>query len=64
MSNSSFVIKKLHGFKNFNIGCSTGYLTSYYALKFPMSSLQSIDFLPKLVNQSKKNEDEIKHKQC
>lgn len=55
VSSSSFVIKNLHGFKKIlDIGCSTGYLTSYYALKFPMSSFIGIDFSLESVNRAKR----------
>ena len=44
-STSSFVLKNLHGTKKvLDVGCSIGYLTSYYALKIPESSFIGIDF--------------------
>ena len=42
---SNFIIKNLHGVKTvLDIGCSIGYLTTYYALKIPESSFIGIDF--------------------
>lgn len=44
-STSSFVLKNLHGTKKvLDVGCSIGYLTSFYALKIPESSFIGIDF--------------------
>ena len=44
-SSSNFVIEYLNGFKTIlDIGCSIGYLTTYYALKIPESSFIGIDF--------------------
>tara|TARA_B100000579_G_scaffold437600_1_gene467649 strand:+ start:6266 stop:7054 length:789 start_codon:yes stop_codon:yes gene_type:complete len=44
-SSSNFVIENLNGFKTIlDIGCSIGYLTTYYALKIPESSFIGIDF--------------------
>ena len=44
-SSSNFIVKNLRGLKKIlDIGCSTGYLTTYYALKFPESSFIGIDF--------------------
>ena len=44
-STSSFVLKSLHGTKKvLDVGCSIGYLTSFYALKIPESSFIGIDF--------------------
>ena len=44
-SSSNFVIENLNGFKTIlDIGCSIGYLTTYYALKIPGSSFIGIDF--------------------
>jgi ubiquinone/menaquinone biosynthesis C-methylase UbiE len=45
VSSSSFVIKNLNHVNTvLDIGCSTGYLTSYYGLKSPKSSFIGIDF--------------------
>ena len=44
-STSSFVLENLHGTKKvLDVGCSIGYLTTYYALKIPESSFIGIDF--------------------
>ncbi len=52
-SSSNFILKNLSGLKKIlDIGCSTGYLTTYYALKFPESSFIGIDFSLESVNKA------------
>ena len=45
VSSSNFILKNLNGVKKIlDIGCSIGYLTSYYGLKSPKSTFIGIDF--------------------
>ena len=60
-STSNFVLKNLRGRKKvLDIGCSIGYLTSYYALKIPQSSFVGIDFSLESVKTANNMKKELK----
>lgn len=64
VSSSNFILKHIKKVKTvLDIGCSTGYLTTYYGLKNPKSSFVGIDFSLESINKanSMKKELEIKN---
>ena len=60
VSSSNFILKNLNKVKTvLDIGCSTGYLTTYYGLKNPQSLFVGIDFSLESINKANNMKDEL-----